>query len=266
MAITSLSQLIANMYQPRFLDLLLSSNTAQFNWSSSFFGNQTASAPVSGLNGEACDKNTSGAAAVPHINPASGEAVLARLSVAKGLGNLLLCDRLWQNSGLSVTSTAAQAISAPVAIAARDRDGSTNGKDVLAGVEFSALGGAGTPTITLTFTDQDGTTGRTATCVGRTTPPQGGMDIFDFTSPGAYGVRAPTSFIQSATRTSGTMHLVLFRVLTAIEFSVNGFKNFHDALSSGAVRIPNDACLFFMGTNSAGGSDRPKIEMQESHG
>ena len=60
---------------------------------------------------------------------------------------------------------------------------------------------------------------------------------------GDTGVRAPTSFIQSATRTSGTMHLVLFRVLAQIELSAANIGNAIDALTSGMPRIYNDSVL-----------------------
>lgn len=200
-----------------------------------------SAAPAPGTGGQAVTM-ASYAGEIPHTNPGSGNAYLARLAVNAGLGGTLaLIDRLWDNSGLSTTSTTAQSIT-PATIPARDRDGSTNGVDVLAAVEWSAAGGAGTPTVTLTYTDQDGNTGATGTLVGNATPALGTFEIFNLAA-GDTGVRAPTSFIQSATRTSGTMHLVLFRFLAFVEVPGTALGNAVDALTSGMPRIYNDSCL-----------------------
>ena len=189
------------------------------------------SAPTPGVNGAAVTGNAV-AGQIPRTNPASGFAYLARLSArASSVGTLLLCDRLWHNSGLSVTSTSAQGIT-PATIPARDRDGTTSGEGVLAAIEWSAAGGAGTPTVTLTYTDQAGNTGNTGTFVGATTPVAGTFEIFSLAA-GDTGVRAPTSFIQSATRTSGTMHLILFTIIASVGVSAANVESAVDALTSG---------------------------------
>jgi hypothetical protein len=193
-----------------------------------------ATAPSSGINGAAVSSPLAGQ--IPHTNPGSGNAYLARLSVASSTpGTLWLIDRLWANSGLSVTSTTAQAIT-PATLPSRDGAGGTNGANVMAAIEWSATGGAGTPTVTLTYTDQDGNTGATGTFTGVATPPVGTFEIFTLAA-GDTGIRAPTSFIQSATRTSGTMHLVLFRVLAMVEVTAANIGNAIDALTGGMPRL-----------------------------
>lgn len=207
-------------------------------------GNPGAStATAIGINGEAATPAlASTGGRIPRTNPGSGNAYLGRLAInASQPGTLWLIDRLWQNSGLSVTSTTAQAIT-PAALPARDGAGGTNGANVLAAVEWSATGGAGTPTVTLTYTDQDGNTGASATLTGVTTPPVGTFEIFTLAA-GDTGIRAPTSFIQTATRTSGTMHLVLFRVLAQVEVTSANIGNAVDALTSGMPQIYNDSVL-----------------------
>lgn len=200
-----------------------------------------SAAPSAGVNGNAVTASDY-AGEIPRTNPGSGNAYLGRLAVNAGLGGTLaLIDRLWDNSGLTTTSTAAQAIT-PVTIPARDRDGSTNGVDVLAAMEWSAAGGAGTPTVTLTYTNDAGATGKTGTLVGNTTPAAGTIEIFNLAA-GDTGVRAPTSFIQSATRTSGTMHLILFRFIAFVEVPGTALGNAVDALTSGMPRIYDDSNL-----------------------
>ena len=199
-----------------------------------------ATAPSAGINGTAV--STPKAGEIPRSNPVSGNAYLGRLSIsASTAGVLMLIDRLWENSGLVVTSTTAQAIT-PATLPARSGDGTTNGAQVMAAVEWSATGGAGTPTVTLTYTDQDGNTGATGTFTGVTTPPVGTFEIFTLAA-GDTGIRAPTSFIQSATRTSGTMHLVLFRILAQVEVSSANIGNAIDALTGGMPRLYDGTVL-----------------------
>ncbi|MGL5934603.1 MAG: hypothetical protein ACRCZI_03155 [Cetobacterium sp.] len=198
-------------------------------------GNPGATAaPSPGVNGAAV---VNGAGTMPRTNPvAPNEAYLARFGIqASRAGVFWLIDRLWENSGLSTTLTTAQAIT-PVAIPARDGDGTANGNQIMAGIEWSTTGGAGTPTVSLTYTNQAGTVGRVGTLTAVTTPPVGTFEIFTF-DVGDVGIRAPTSFIQTATRTSGAFHLILFRVLAQVEVSADNIGNAIDALTGGRPRI-----------------------------
>lgn len=198
-----------------------------------------ATANAVGVNGAAVSGN-SVAGQLPRSNPGSGNSYLGRLAVtASTAGTLLLIDRLWHNSGLSTTLTTAQAIT-PATLPARDSNGSTNGEGVLAAIEWSAAGGAGTPTVTLTYTDQSGNTGHTGTFTAQTTPNAGTFEIFTLAA-GDTGIRAPTSFIQSATRASGTQHLVLFRILAQVECTSVGVGNAIDVLTGGMPRIYDDS-------------------------
>lgn len=248
MAITTLDGAIAGMRAPQpFMKVgvtmaAVAAQRAYTPWYAT--GNPGAStATAVGVNGEAVTPalgSTGGR--ILRTNPVSGDARLARLAVnATSAGTLWLIDRLWQNSGLVVTSTTAQAIT-PAALPSRDGAGGTNGANVMAAIEWSAAGGAGTPTVTLTYTDQDGNAGNTGTFTGVASPPAGTFEIFTLAA-GDTGIRAPTSFIQSATRTSGTMHLVLFRVLAQVEVTAANIGNAIDALTGGLPRIYDDSVL-----------------------
>lgn len=191
-----------------------------------------ATAPSAGINGTA----VTGPGQIFRANPASGNAYLAGFDMGPSTtGTLWVIDRLWENSALVTTSITAQAITA-AALPARDRTGTTEGKDVMAAMEWSATGGAGVPTVTLTYTNQDGTAGRTATLTGVATPPVGTFELFSPTATNG-GVRTPTSFIQSATRTSGTMHLVLFRRLAVLPCALANIPAGIDALTGKFPRI-----------------------------
>lgn len=249
MAITTLDGVIAGFQAPKPLiknGITMAAVGAQRGYTPWYAaGNPGASvANAAGINGQAVDPSlgTSVQGQIPRTNPGSGNAHLGRLAMnASVAGTLWLIDRLWQNSGLVTTSTSAQAIT-PAALPARSGDGTANGANVMAAMEWSATGGAGTPTVTLTYTDQDGNTGATGTLAGVATPPVGTFELFTLAA-GDTGIRAPTSFIQSATRTSGTMHLVLFRQLAQVEVTAANIGNAIDALTSGMPQIYNDSVL-----------------------
>lgn len=201
-----------------------------------------ATAPSAGVNGTAI---TGPGSQIIRANPATGSAYVMGVDMTgTANGTLWLIDRLWENSGLSVTLTTAQAIT-PAALPARDRTGTSSGVDVMAGIEWTAAGGAGTPTVTLTYTDQTGATGKSATFTALASAPVGTFEIFQ---PGAAngGVRAPTSFIQSATRTSGSMSLVLFRKLAVVPCPISNVASAIDFLTGYAQRVYNDSCLEFL--------------------
>jgi hypothetical protein len=218
-------------------------------------------APSAGINGA----NVSLGGVFPRTNPASGiTAYLARFGItASAIGTAWLIDRIWENSGLSVTSTTAQAISAAT-LAARDANGTTNGAQIMAAVEWSATGGAGTPTVTLTYTDQDGNTGATAAFTGVATPPVGTFELFPLAA-GDTGIRLPTSFIQSATRTSGTMHLVLFRVLAQVGITAANVEAAVDAWTGGRPQLydgTSPEVVFFPAATTATNFSAQYIETQ----
>lgn len=246
MAITTYDQLLAGMQQPRAFvkQTPTMAGVGGMRGHTVWYGSGNPGAATAnsvGVNGAAVSGAVAGA--LPRVNPTGGaNAYLAGLTIqASNAGSLWLIDRLWHNSGLVVTSTTAQAIT-PAALPARSIDATSNGDGIFAAVEWSSGGGAGSPTVTLTYTDQDGNTGANAILTGVASPPAGTFEIFTLAA-GDTGVQAPTSFIQSATRTSGTMHLVLFRVLAQVFCSASNTGNSLDAFGSGMPRIYDDSVL-----------------------
>lgn len=204
-----------------------------------------------GVNGEAVTPALGSVAGRYYrTNPGAGNAYVARFALsASQAGSVYLIDRIWQNSGLSATSTSLQSIT-PASWSNRDMNGASLGHGVMAGIEWSAGGGAGTPTVTLTYTNQDGTTGRTGTLTGVASPPVGTIEMFDLAA-GDTGVRAITGYQASATRTSGTFHLILFRILAQVEVGLANTGNSYDGLSLGFPRI-YDGSVLMMGYQSTG--------------
>jgi len=203
-----------------------------------------AVAPTPGLSGAAL---TSYAGQIP-IPAASGNTYLSRfsgISSAQG-GILLLCDRLWHNSGFNITATTAQTVNS-VEFPARDKNGTTGGDGVILGVEVSAATGAGTPTITVSYTNQAGTAGRTGTNLVATAASSAAGTFYPIgLNAGDTGVRSVQTLTLSATWTSGTIHLVAYRVLATLELSAAGLPNAVDALTSGLPRLYDTSVPFLL--------------------
>lgn len=166
-------------------------------------------------------------------------------------GTLLLCDRLWHNSGLSVTLTTSQAVNS-VAFPARDDNESTNGEGVLVALEISAATGAGTPTLTLGYTNQSGTASRTANNIVAVTASGviGTTYIFGLQA-GDTGVRSIQTYQQSATMTSGTHHLVAFRILEQIDLPAGGIPDGVNLLTGGLKRCWDNTVPYLLFIPSA---------------
>lgn len=186
-------------------------------------------------------------------DPASGSYYLTRFGLNAAVANTYqLLDILWYDTGLSPTTTTAQAIVTP-AFPARDRNGSANGEGLkIALYALTALGNAAAiANTTVSYTNSDGTAGRTATfsaLVGRqapATPVIGTWMPFELAA-GDRGVRAIASITLATTYTSGTMMLVVYRPIANEGVPVANFPSgslvARPMLNPG-IRIYNDTCF-----------------------
>jgi hypothetical protein len=248
MAITTLDGVIAGAQWPRRLvkavtPTLVAGRPASL-WS--LAGNPGAGGFNATLNGVTLSNSDNGA--INFANPASGHSRLSRLQAAATQpGVLMLADRLWHNGGYTITSTAAQNTTFPGLPTGRDANGATLGDGVLAAVEVSAATGAGTPTLTLGYTNAAGTAGRTATNVIPTVASSAIGAFYEIgLQAGDNGIRSVQSLTLSATWTSGTINLVLYRPIAFLEIPAAFVPNALDALTSGFPRIMDNACLFLV--------------------
>jgi hypothetical protein len=201
-------------------------------------------APTPGIGGEVLTTLTG---QIPFSNPVSGETRLAKFGgMATQAGRLLLCDRLWQNSGLDVTSTAEQTFTGSATIPARDVNGLAVGDGVYAGVEVSTVTAAGTPTLTLKYTNQAGTAGQTATNVVSTVASSIAGTFYPIgLAAGDTGIQKAQSLQLSATWTSGTIHVVLYRIICELDLQAQ-IPNSVDYLSSGFPKMYNNTVPFLI--------------------
>jgi hypothetical protein len=203
-----------------------------------------AVAPTPGLAGAAL---TTYAGQLPFTNPVSGNSYLARLAAQATIaGQVLLCDRLWHNSGITITQTTAHTVNSAT-WPARDAAGSTNGEHVLIGVEVSTATGAGTPTLTIGYTNQAGTASRTGTNAVATVASSAIGAFYPIgLQAGDSGVRSVQTFTLSATWTSGTIHLVAYRILARLSLTAANVPNSLDAVVGGMPRLYDNSVPFLL--------------------
>lgn len=187
------------------------------------------------------------AGAVNFVDPGSGNSYLSRLSgQATQAGVLLLCDRIWHNGGYTITSTSAQNSTSP-SWPARDAAGATNGDGILLGLEISAAAGAAAPTITISYTNQAGTAGRTAVNWFATANSPAAGSFFPIgLQAGDFGVRSVQSLTLNASWVSGTMNLVAYRPIAYLELTNANVPNAIDFLTGGFPRLYPGTTPFFI--------------------
>lgn len=181
-------------------------------------------------------------------NPAGGlNTYIARLQAAATVaGTLVLADRLWHNGGFTITSNTSQTVNS-AAFPARDNTGTTNGEGVILGLEISAAAGAAAPTITVGYTNSANTAGRTATNSFPTAnSPTAGAFFPIGLQAGDIGVRSVQSLTLSASWVSGTMNLVAYRPIVALELTSSFVPNAVDALTSGFPRLFDGSVPFLI--------------------
>lgn len=204
-----------------------------------------AVAPSPGVNGAAL---TTYSGQIPFTNPASGNTHLALLEANSSVaGTLLLCDRLWHNSGLTVTTTTAQAITSP-AWPARDADGAVTGRGVMVGIEASAATtnvGAIANT-TLEYTNTTPTGSRTGTMASWPATAAAGTFVPFQLAAGDQGVKSIQGVTLGTSYVTGTVHLVAYRVLARLGLSAANVSQTKDFFSLAKVQMHNNSVPFLL--------------------
>jgi hypothetical protein len=245
MAITTLDGAIAGMQYPRIFSKAVTGTMVAGRPHSLFYlagMPGAATAPSPGMAGAAL---TSYAGQIPFSNPGSGNTYLARFQgMATIAGTLVLADRLWHNSGITVTTTTAQTVNS-AAWPARDVSASTNGDGVRIGLEISTATGAGAATPTISYTDESGNAGSTGAMEVAYAASSIAGTFYPFTlAAGDTGVRSIQSVTLSVSMTSGTVHLVAYRELARLELTAANVPNAIDAITSGFPRLYDNTVPF----------------------
>ena len=158
----------------------------------------------------------------------------------------MLCDRLWHNNAISVTTTTAQTVNS-AAWPARDKNGSTNGVGVYIGLEISAATGTGTATPSISYTNSANASGKTGSMQVAYAASSPTGTFYPFTlATGDVGVRSIQSVTLNVSMTSGSISLVAYRPLAMIELSAAGLPNAIDALTSGMPILYDNTVPFIL--------------------
>lgn len=226
-------------------------------WNSSWnmAGSYLAATPPSG-SGAACDDNTLGR--VP-INNAGGsrELYLARLMFSPSqITGLYLMDRQFHRSGLSGTVITAQAINS---VALPTRAGSGDGNEMWVEI-YTTLGATGR-TLTITYTNQAGTSGRTASVA----IPALARATSSYRVPlqsGDTGVQSIQSAILSATTgTAGNFGIILAKRISSMPGLIANGMFSSNAINLALPKIDPGNCLFFMTNGISTSSPSYDIEL-----
>ena len=247
MAITTIDQALAGMQYPREFVKAVTGTLVIGRPMSLFYlagipG--AAAAPTPGIGGAGL---TTYPGQIPFTNPVSGNSYLARLqAMATQAGTLLLCDRLWHNSGISITTTTEQTFTGSTDIPARDGKGLAEGWEVYGAMEVSGATGSGVPTPTIKYTNELNAADKVGTnivpCVASSIA--GTFHPFGLAA-GDRGIRKAQSITLGVSWSSGTIHVVLYRILARLELTAAQLPNAIDALTSGFVRL-YDNCVPFL--------------------
>lgn len=241
MAITTTDELLQSLTPPEHLHKESFTGEAAGQLHSSFYlaGRPGAAAvPSPGINGAAL---TSYAGQIPFPAPAASKNVyLAGIdgATSSGIGALILADRLWHNSGIVVTTTGAQAIATPT-WPARDANGATLGVGVLVAIEVSTVtgNGADVTNTTMSYTNSDGTAGRTATITAFPTTAVAGTFVPFLLAAGDVGVRSIQSITLGTSYVSGAIHLVAYRDILTVPIVTSNIATRFGPVESGMPRF-----------------------------
>lgn len=174
---------------------------------------------TSGIPGRATDGTAAGdAGCLPYSNATVGQNRLVHWFMeASSTGVGILVDVLWVNNGLVVTTLVAQAVNS-VAFPARDSNGTVNGNGCKVGilVVTATTNAAAITTITMSYTNQAGTAGRTATMSSFPATCTAGSVIYFQLQAGDTGVQSIQSVTLGTSMVTGAISLIVIRELARV--------------------------------------------------
>jgi hypothetical protein len=202
-----------------------------------------------GLSGRATDGTGVGdTGCIPIKNPAVGANYLTALEMAASVNHThQFFDVLWVNSGLVVTTTTAQTVNSAT-LPARDINGTTNGEGCMIAMLFvaAATNAAAIANATVSYTNSDGTAGRTATLSAiagsqiPATPVIGTLVWFNLAA-GDKGVRSIQSVTLGTSLVTGTVSMMITRDLATMGTPIPNVST-PKVISAPGIRLYNNTC------------------------
>ena len=211
-----------------------------------------------GINGRVTDGTVAADyGCIPLQNPSIGANYLTELQMSASINHShLFFDVLWVNSGIVITTTTAQAIVSPT-LPARDINGTTNGEGCMIAILCTAAVGlaAVASNATVSYTNSDGTAGRTATLsaiVGSQAPatPVIGTLIWFNLAAGDRGVRSIQSITLGTSWVSGTISLMITRDIATIGTTIPNVTA-QKIIGAPGIRLYNSTCMLHCALTAA---------------
>lgn len=203
-----------------------------------------------GLNGRVTDGTTAtDNGCVPIANPATGANYITELQMACSVNHShLFFDCLWVNSGIVVTTTTAQSITSPT-LPARDINGTTNGEGCMIALLTTTANtnAAAIANATVSYTNSDGTAGRTATLSAiagsqiTISPVIGTITWFNLAA-GDKGVRSIQSITLGTSLVAGAVSLMICRGIATIGTTIANVTA-QKVPNTPGIRIYNGTCM-----------------------
>lgn len=249
MAVTTLDGLIAAMRPPVGFYKASATSEGAGTWHSLW---KVAGNPGAGSNppaytaGSGYIPTEATAGAIPFVDP-SASGYLARFGAAGStVGTLILYDRVWACSGFVTNSVSAQNVTTPGTVD-RDANNAALGDGVeLWGEVYTAPGATGA-TWTVSYTNEAGTAGRSATYTHPANAESVGQ-MFPFVlAAGDKGVRAVASLTCSiSSGTAGDIGITLLRRIAEIPLTVVNVAQVLDGVALGLPDLYDNSCLALM--------------------
>lgn len=251
MAITTIDGLVAALAAARmqyFYKPSLSSQIAG-SWSSTWRSNGVPAQGAVPTTAAVCDRTLLGALAFQ--NPAGGLKSYLALSTihAANVGTFLLVDRLAHMGGMSGTLNTAQTCNVDVSGSGSNmvaRIGASDYSNVEWFLEWYTATGATPVTATVSYTREDGTTGRTGTLPeGSIAASTGASRLMRIAPVAGETIKSiQTVTLSATTGTAGNFGVTAYRRLGLLAVTaVTNTPYAFDWQSTGLPEIPDDACL-----------------------
>lgn len=263
MAISTFDQFIASAKQYLSMAKTASRTTVATGWFSLFelAGNPGAGV-LAGTSVAAGVVPTAATAGCPTINAFGASAVgyLAQVDFGGSVAcRMKIFDMVFKAGAYSFN--ASQALSGQPSYAARMPDGSYG--DTQLWIETVAAF-TGNPTFTITYTNQSGVTGRTATLVMTSAPTLGRMMQIPLQA-GDTGIQAITNVVAKVA-TVGTFNVLVMRPLWSGRCRTANDGDVHDLTKTGMPVVFADSALFLAVAPDSTSSGIPEIELVIANG
>lgn len=211
-----------------------------------------------GLNGRVTDgTQTADYGCIPIPNPSVGANYLTEIQMAASTNHShLFFDVLWVNSGIVVTTTTAQSIATPT-LPARDTNGQTNGEGCMIALLTTTANtnAAAIANSTVTYTNSQGVTGRTATLAAvagsqiTISPVIGTITWFNLAA-GDTGVKSIEAITLNTSLVAGAVSLMICRDIATIGTTIANVSA-QKVIGAPGIRLYNGTCMLHCNLASA---------------